>query len=308
MTKNIAILIPCYNEEITIGKVIQDFKKELPEAKIYVYDNNSTDNTSAIAQENGAIVYKEKRQGKGNVVQSMFRDIKADIYVMVDGDDTYPSKEVHKLIAPIENNTADMSIGDRHSNGSYEKENKRHFHGFGNALVKNIINKLFKEDLKDIMSGYRAFSEEFVKMIPILSNGFEVETELTIQALDKKFRIVEVPISYQDRPEGSYSKLNTYLDGIRVLHIILMLMKDYRPLQFFTIVFMFLFLLSLSIGLPVIIEFINTSFITKIPSAILSVGIMIISILFLLIGIILDTSARNQKENFQILRKTLSKR
>lgn len=210
--EKIAVLIPCYNEEITIEKVIKDFRKELPNADIYVYDNNSKDKTTEIAKENGAIVKHEYRQGKGNVVRSMFRDIEADIYVMVDGDDTYPAEEVHKLIAPIKSGEADMVIGDRLSNGTYQNENKRHFHEFGNNLVKNSINKLFKSKLRDIMTGYRVFNKFFVKNMPVMSPGFEIETEMTLHALDKRFLIKEIPIIYRDRPEGSiYYKFNNFI-------------------------------------------------------------------------------------------------
>ena len=204
-----AVLIPCYNEELTIEKVIKDFKKELPDADIYVYDNNCKDRTAEIAKENGAIVRHEYRQGKGNVVRSMFRDIDADIYVMVDGDDTYPAEEVHKLIKPVAEGRADMVIGDRLTNGTYQKENKRHFHEFGNNLVRKSINVLFHTKLKDIMTGYRVFNKTFVKNMPVMSPKFEIETEMSLHALDKKFIIEEIPIIYRDRPEGSTSKLNT---------------------------------------------------------------------------------------------------
>ena len=296
----IAVLIPCYNEELTIGKVIQDFKKELPQADIYVYDNNSNDNTNSIAQSNGALTKKEYRQGKGSVVRSMFRDIDADIYIMIDGDDTYPVKFVHDLIQPIMQGVADIVIGDRHSNGSYKNENKRQMHNFGNNLVKYLINKLFNGNLKDIMSGYRVFNKKFVKNMPITSKGFEIETEITLHALDKDFLIKEIPIQYKDRPQGSFSKLNTYSDGIRVLKTILWVFKDYKPLKFFTILFSLFFILSLIIGSTVIIEFINTSYITKIPSALLSVGLMLISILALFSGFILDTIVKHCKEDYEI--------
>ena len=211
-----AVLIPCYNEELTIEKVIKDFRKELPDADIYVYNNNSKDKTAEIAKRNGAIVKDEYRQGKGNVVRSMFYDIDADIYVMVDGDDTYPAEFVHKLIEPVVNGEADMAIGDRLSNGTYQKENKRHFHEFGNNLVKKGINVLFKTNLKDIMTGYRVFNKKFVKNMPVMSPKFEIETEMSLYALDKKFIIKEIPIIYRDRPEGSESKLITVSDGMKV--------------------------------------------------------------------------------------------
>lgn len=296
----IAILIPCYNEELTIVKVINDYRKELPEATIYVYDNNSTDNTASIAKENGVIVKSETRQGKGNVVKSMFRDVDADVYVMIDGDDTYPAEFVHKIIEPVMSDEADIVIGDRHSNGTYKDENKRPLHNFGNNLVKNLINKLFAADLKDIMSGYRAFNKKFVKNIAINSNGFEIETEMTLHTLDKQFLIKEIPIEYRDRPEGSFSKLNTFSDGIRVLKTIFWVFKDYKPLAFFTILSFFFFVLSLLVGLPTIVEFINTSYVTKIPSAILSVGLMLISILSLFSGFILDTVVKQHRESYEL--------
>jgi len=297
---NIAILIPCYNEELTIAKVINDFKHELPEAKIYVYDNNSSDNTTLIAKEHGAIVRKEYRQGKGNVVRSMFRDIEADIYVMTDGDDTYPAEFVHDIIVPIINQEADMVIGDRHSNGTYKDENSRPLHNFGNSLVKNLINKLFNSDLKDIMSGYRAFNKKFVKNMPVASAGFEIETEMTLHALDKNFLLKEIPIEYRDRPEGSFSKLNTLSDGTRVLKTIFWVFKDYKPLTFFTMLSLIFFLLSLMVGIPVVAEFIETSFITKIPSAILSVGLMMVSVLSLFSGFILDTIVKQHRESYEL--------
>lgn len=299
-TQHIAVLIPCYNEALTIAKVIQDFKQELPEATIYVYDNNSSDDTAFIAKEHGAIVRKEYRQGKGNVVRSMFRDIDADIYIMIDGDDTYPAEFVHKIIAPIINQEADIVIGDRHSNGTYKDENTRPLHNFGNNLVKNLINKLFNSNLKDIMSGYRAFNKKFVKTMPINSRGFEIETEMTLHTLDKNFLLKEIPIEYRDRPEGSFSKLNTFSDGTRVLKTIFWVFKDYKPLSFFTILSLFFFILSLIVGIPVITEFINTSFITKIPSAILSVGLMLVSILSLFSGFVLDTIVKQHRENYEL--------
>jgi len=302
---DIAVLIPCYNEEKTIEKVVLDFKKELPDAKIYVFDNNSTDNTAKIVlklmkNHENIFLEKEYRQGKGNVIRSMFRKIDADIYVLVDGDDTYSANFVHKLIEPIVNKKADMVIGDRHSNGTYKQENKRPFHNFGNGLVRFLINKLFKNNLKDIMSGYRVFSKEFVKSMPVLSNGFEIETEITIHALDKKFLIQEIPIEYKDRPEGSYSKLNTFSDGTRVLKTILWLFKDYKPLTFFTVVALIFFILSLMVGLPVVYEFLETNYIKKLPSAVLAVGLMLISIISLFSGFILDTIVKQHKENFEL--------
>lgn len=301
MKEKIAILIPCYNEEKTIQKVILDFKKELPEAQIYVYNNNSTDKTLEIANSiDGVIVKNEYNQGKGNVIRRMFREIDADIYVMVDGDDTYPAEEVYKLIEPIIQGKADMTVGDRLSNGTYKNENKRKFHQFGNNLVKKTINLLFNNDLKDIMSGYRAFNKMFVKNIPILSPKFEVETELTLSALDKRFIIKEIPIIYRDRPEGSVSKLNTLQDGVKVVKTIVKMYKDYKPRKFFFIIAFILFLIGLIIGLPVIIEFAKTHYITKLPSAVLATGFMLIASVSLQSGIILDTIVKANKEKYEL--------
>ena len=296
----IAIVIPCYNEEQTIKKVINDFKSELPEANIYVYNNNSSDKTLEIAIENGAIVKNEYKQGKGNVVRSMFYDIDADIYVMVDGDDTYPAEEVHKLLKPVINGEADMCIGDRLSNGTYQKENKRHFHEFGNNIVKKSINMLFKTDLKDIMTGYRVFNKKFVKNMPVTSEKFEIETEMSLYALDKKYIIKEVPITYRDRPQGSTSKLNTVSDGIKVCKTIIKMFKNYKPLKFFTIVAIVLFLIGLIIGIPVIAEYFNTRYITKMPSAVLATGLMTLAVIIGQCGVILDTVAKNNKENYEL--------
>lgn len=296
----IAIVIPCYNEEQTIKKVINDFKNELPEANIYVYNNNSSDQTHEIAIENGAIVKNEYKQGKGNVVRSMFYDIDADIYVMVDGDDTYPAEEVHKLLKPVISGEADMCIGDRLSNGTYQKENKRHFHEFGNNIVKKSINMLFKTDLKDIMTGYRVFNKKFVKNMPVMSEKFEIETEMSLYALDKKYIIKEVPITYRDRPQGSTSKLNTVSDGIKVCKTIIKMFKNYKPLKFFTIVAIVLFLIGLIIGIPVIAEYFNTRYITKMPSAVLATGLMTLAVIIGQCGVILDTVAKNNKENYEL--------
>lgn len=296
----IAVLIPCYNEELTIKKVINDFKKVLPESDIYVYDNNSKDNTANIAKENGAIVVKEPRQGKGNVVRSMFKDIDADYYIMVDGDDTYPAEFSHELLKPIINGEADMTIGDRLSNGTYRSENKRAFHNFGNSLVKGLIGKLFKNDINDIMTGYRAFNRYFVKTIPILSTGFEIETEMSIHSLDKNFLLKEIPINYRDRPAGSSSKLNTYKDGLRVIKTILSLFKDYKPLEFFSIISLIILILGLIFGVPVIYEFVETKYITKIPSAILATGLIISSVIFLINGFILDTLVKQHKQDYEL--------
>ena len=296
----IAVLIPCYNEELTIEKVIKDFKKELPNADIYVYDNNSKDKTAEIAKKNGAIVKHEYRQGKGNVVRSMFRDVDADIYVMVDGDDTYPAEEVHKLIKPIVEGKADMVIGDRLTNGTYQKENKRHFHEFGNNLVRKSINILFKTNLKDIMTGYRVFNKIFVKNMPVMSPKFEIETEMSLHALDKKFIIEEIPIVYRDRPAGSVSKLNTVSDGIKVVETIIKMFKDFKPRQFFWVISLIFIILGLIVGIPVITEFIKTNYITKVPSAVLATGIMIFALITAQCGVILDTVVKQNRENYEL--------
>ena len=240
----IAILIPCYNEAKTIEKVIKDYHKVLPKADIYVYDNNSTDGTDEIAKKFGAIVKYEYRQGKGNVIRSMFKDIDADCYLMIDGDDTYPAENAKEMCNLILTKKADMVIGDRLSS-TYFSENKRAFHNIGNKLVRFLINKLFKNNIKDIMTGYRAFSYEFVKTFPVLSKGFEIETEMTIHALDKNFLLKEIRVDYRDRPEGSTSKLNTYSDGIKVLNTIARLFKEYKPNIFFGLLSLLFFLISL---------------------------------------------------------------
>lgn len=300
MTEKIAVLLPAYNEEVTIQKVIKDFQKVLPEADIYVYDNNSKDKTNELAREAGAIVQFEPRQGKGNVVRTMFREIDADYYIMVDADDTYPAEEVEKLLEPLRTGMADMTIGDRLSNGTYAKENKRGFHDFGNNLVKILINKLYQGNYNDIMTGYRGFNRLFVKTFPVLSPGFEIETELSIHSLDKRFKLVEVPITYQDRPEGSESKLNTFSDGYKVLKMIFNLFKDYKPLLFFSLVTGILFVLGLFIGFPVISEFAETGMIDKVPSAILATGLMILAALSFVSGFILDTIVRQNRMQYEL--------
>ena len=298
--EKIAILIPCYNESLTIKKVINDFKRELPEADIYVYDNNSTDNTYEIALNEGAIVKKEPRQGKGNVIRQMFFDIEADYYLMVDGDDSYPAENSKELITALREGRADMVIGDRLSNGTYFNENKRAFHDFGNNLVKNSINRLYQANIKDVMTGYRGFNRMFVKSFPVMSSGFQIETEFTIHALDKRFKLVEIPIDYRDRPEGSESKLDTYSDGFKVLLTILKMFKDYKPLLFFSIISFIFFLFGLIFGVPVINEFIHTGFITKVPSSILATGLMVFALLLLITGLILDTVVTNAKKEYEL--------
>ena len=298
--KKIAVLIPCYNEEQTIVKVVKDFKKELPDSIIYVYDNNSKDKTAIIAEQAGAIIKKEVRQGKGYVIQSMFREIEADYYVLVDGDDTYPANTVGGLISLAETKNADMVVGDRLSNGIYAKENKRGFHNFGNSLVKKMVNVFFRSNLKDIMSGYRVFSRNFVKNYPVLVGGFQLETDMTIFALDRKFVIGELPIEYRDRPAGSVSKLNTFSDGAKVITIIFNLFRYYRPFLYFSIIASLFILAGLIIGLPVVLEYIETSYILKIPSAILASGLIIIGLISFICGVILDAIRRMGREMFEL--------
>lgn len=298
--KKTVVLIPCYNEEKTIKKVVTDFKKELPDADIYVYDNNSKDETFNIATEAGAIVRKEFRQGKGFVVQRMFEEIDADFYLLVDGDDTYPAEDANKLINVACEYEVDMIVGDRLTNGTYAKENKRGFHDFGNSLVKNMVNILFKAKLSDIMSGYRIFSKRFVKNYPILVGGFQLETDMTIFALDKNFTIKEVPIIYRDRPNGSVSKLNTYSDGFKVIMVIFNLFRYYKPFVYFSLFALIFVIVGLIIGFPVVVEYLETSYITKVPSAILASGLMILGLISFVSGIILDAIKRLGREIFEL--------
>ena len=302
MSRKIAVLIPCYNEAEAIGKVIDDFKKELPAATIYVYDNNSTDNTYEIARQHGAVVKKELRQGKGSVVRRMFREIDADLYVMIDGDDTYIASDVHKLLKTQHEMNADMVVGDRLSAGRYDRQNRRMFHSFGNKLVTKLINTLYNANLGDIMSGYRVFTKEFVKNFPIHNDGFETETEMNMHALDKKFQIAEVPVGYKERMEGSESKLNTFKDGFSILKTIFWLFKDYKPLQFFSIIAAVFFSLSLAAGMPVVLEYFETHYVTHLPLAVLAVGLMLVAIVSLFVGFILDTVVRKHREIFELRR------
>ncbi|NMA51089.1 MAG: glycosyltransferase [Mollicutes bacterium] len=296
----IAVLIPCYNEAQTVAKVVKDYKKALPEATIYVYDNNSTDGTDKIAKKAGAVVRYEYRQGKGNVIRTMFREIDAEVYLMIDGDDTYPSENAREMCNLILEGKADMVIGDRLSS-TYFLENKRPFHNFGNVMVRFFINKLFKNKVKDIMTGYRAFNKEFVKGFPVISKGFEIETEMTIHAVDKNYHIVEVPVNYQDRPEGSESKLNTYKDGFKVLRTIGVLFKEYKPATFFNIVSFLILLISLFFGIPVVIEFYETGLVPRFPTLIVACILLIISIQLWIAGIILEVIAKKNKQQYEIL-------
>lgn len=297
--KKIAVLIPCYNESQTIGKVIDDFRQALPEAEIYVYDNNSTDGTGEIAKQKKAIVRKEYRQGKGNVIRSMFRDIEADCYLMIDGDDTYPAEHAQEMVKPVLEGRADMVIGDRLSS-TYFQENKRPFHNAGNRLVRWLINSLFKSKVLDIMTGYRAFSRPFVKNFPVLSHGFEIETEMTIFALDRNFKLVEIPVQYRDRPEGSVSKLNTTRDGIRVLKTIVTLFRDYRPYTFFSFVSIFFLLVSLAFFTPVFLEYFRTGLVPRFPTLVFAGMLLILAVLFWICGIILSVITKKHRQLFEL--------
>lgn len=299
MEKKIAVLIPCYNEALTIGKVVRDFHEALPEADIYVYDNNSTDGTDKIAAEAGAIVRYEYRQGKGHVIRSMFRDIDADCYLMVDGDDTYPAESARQMCDLVLTGKADMVIGDRLSS-TYFRENKRPFHNTGNRLVRFLINTLFHNDIKDIMTGYRAFSYLFVKGFPVLSNGFEVETEMTIHAVDKNFSLKEIPVQYRDRPEGSVSKLNTYMDGLIVLKTIASLFKEYKPLLFFSLIAVVFLITGLVIIIPAFDLYFKTGVVEKFPSLIVGCFAITIAILCFVAGLVLDVIAKKHKQVYEL--------
>lgn len=300
MADKVAVLIPCYNEAVTIGKVVDDFKRVLPDADIYVYDNNSKDDTAAIAEDHGAIVRTEPRQGKGNVVRQMFREIDADYYIMVDGDDTYPAEAAPRLLEPLMNDTADMTVGDRLSNGTYGEENDRAFHGFGNNLVRWLIKVIYGYAFDDVMTGYRAFNRIFVKTMPVLSEGFQIETELSIHAVDKRFRITDVPIDYRDRPEGSYSKLSTFGDGAKVLRAIASLFKDHKPMAFFGWLAFILIVLGLIAGIPVIAEYFQTGLVPRFPTAILAIALVICGALSFTAGIILDTVAKTGRKQWEL--------
>lgn len=295
----IAVLIPCYNEGRTIQKVVTDFRTALPEATIYVYDNNSTDNTAELAEAAGAVVRYEYQQGKGNVIRRMFRDVDAMCYIMTDGDDTYPADCARELADKVLNKHVDMVIGDRLSS-TYFEENKRPFHNWGNSIVRNTINRLFKSQIKDIMTGYRAFSYEFVKTFPVLSRGFEIETEMSIHAVDKNLYVENVVIDYRDRPEGSESKLNTYSDGIKVLRTILRLFKNYKPLQFFSILALALAVISIIFFLPVFIDFLRTGLVERMPTLVVSGFAMLAAIQSLFAGLILATMNQKNRHDFEM--------
>lgn len=293
------MLIPCYNESQTIGKVVNEYRTVLPEAEIYVYDNNSTDGTDEIARRAGAIVRYEPRQGKGNVIRSMFMDIDADVYIMIDGDDTYPAESAPEMVICIQRG-ADMVIGDRLSS-TYFRENKRAFHNSGNVLVRWLINKLFHSDVKDIMTGYRAFSKRFVKHFPVLSKGFEIETEMTIHALDKNFLLKEIPVKYRDRPNGSASKLNTFSDGYKILKTIILLFRDYRPLLFFSLFSVLFFIFGLGLFVPILMEYMDTGLVPRFPTLIVSGFIILFAMLLLFIGLILEVVVKKHRQMYELL-------
>ena len=304
MNHKITVLIPCYNESKTIAKVVGDFKKQLPEADIYVYDNNSTDNTADIARQAGAIVRYEQRQGKGNVVRRMLADIEADCYLLVDGDDTYPSDNAKEMCDIVLNEHYDMVIGDRLSS-TYFQENKRPFHDYGNRFVRYAINQIFHSDIKDIMTGYRALSRHLVMSVPLLSEGFEIETELTINVLDNQLRIKQIPVEYRDRPIGSTSKLSTFKDGIKIIATIFRLFRDYKPLVFFSWISSFLILASLLILLPVFIEYLQTGLVPRFPTLIVCGFIILFAILLWMCGLILQVLLIRHRQLCQLLNKKI---
>ncbi len=301
----IAVLIPCYNESVTIRKVVEDYKAALPEADIYVYDNNSTDGTDEIARRAGAIVRHERRQGKGNVIRAMFRDIEADCYLMIDGDDTYPAEDARQMVDLVLDRGVDMVIGDRLSS-TYFTENKRLFHNTGNRLVRGLINKLFRSNVRDIMTGYRAFGRLFVKSFPVLSKGFEIETEMTIHALDKNFLLEEIPITYRDRPQGSESKLNTVSDGMKVLKTIASLFREYRPFLFFSSVALSLWTVALVFFLPVLLEYFETGQVLKFPTVIVSGVVGIVGTLMWMCGIILEVVIKKHRQLYELMLNVMS--
>ena len=295
----IAVLIPCYNEAVTIKKVINDFQQVLPEATIYVYDNNSSDDTAKIAEAEGAVVRREYQQGKGNVIRRMFRDIDAQCYIMTDGDDTYPAEFAREMCDKVLERNVDMVVGDRLSS-TYFEENKRPFHNFGNSIVRASINTIFKSDIKDIMTGYRAFSYNFVKTFPVLSKGFEIETEMTIHTVDKNMLCENVIIEYRDRPEGSESKLSTYSDGFKVLMTIVRLFKNYKPFAFFSLIALVLFALSVGFFIPVLISFFQTGMVDKIPTVIVCGITMLAAIISFFSGLVLDTIKQKNRQDFEM--------
>lgn len=296
--EKIAVLIPCYNEEKTIKKVVRDWKKELPVATIYVYNNNSTDRTAEIAKEAGAVVRDEYQQGKGNVIRRMFREIDAQCYVMIDGDDTYPAEFGREMVDKVLERKVDMVVGDRLSS-TYFEENKRPFHNFGNSLVRGTINRLFRSNIRDIMTGYRAFSYQFVKTFPVLSKGFEIETEMSIHAVDKNMLVENVIIDYRDRPDGSESKLNTYSDGAKVLKTIMGLYKNYKPMQFFGLLAAILMIIALAMFMPVFVVYLKTGLVPNFPTLIVSGFIAMAALQSFFAGLVLSTIVQKDRQLFE---------
>lgn len=297
--KNIAVLIPCWNEANTIGKVVRDFKSVLPEATVYVYDNNSTDDTVAEAKAAGAVVRHERQQGKGNVIRRMFREVEADCYVMVDGDDTYPAEAAPRMVEAVRDEDIDMVVGDRLSS-TYFQQNKRPFHNSGNRLVRSLIHHLWHNPVKDIMTGYRAFSRRFVKLFPVMTGQFEVETEMTIHALDKRFSLCEIPVDYRDRPEGSVSKLNTFKDGWKVLRTIVTLYKEYCPMRFFGWVAVLLSVAGVALLLPVLVEYFRTGLVPRFPTLIVAGFLLLAALLSVAVGLCLDVIVTKDRKNFEL--------
>ena len=303
----IAVLIPCYNEEKTIEKVVRDARAALPDAAIYVYNNNSKDRTAQIAKEAGAIVRNEYMQGKGNVIRRMFREIDADCYIMVDGDDTYPMEDAPQMAELVLEKNSDMVVGDRLSS-TYFTENKRPFHNFGNSIVRSSINRLFGCEIKDIMTGYRAFSYDFAKTFPVLSTGFEIETEMTIHAVYNNMQIDNVVVGYRDRPEGSESKLNTFADGMRVIRTIINLYRNYKPMGFFGLLAALLALISVLFFIPVFRDYLHTGLVAKFPTLIVCGFVMMAAIQSFFAGLILSNLERNNRRDFEIQRNLLHQR
>ncbi|HIT67940.1 MAG TPA: glycosyltransferase [Candidatus Merdisoma merdipullorum] len=295
----VAVLVPCYNESMTVKKVVEDFRRVMPEAVVYVYDNNSTDGTGELAAEAGAVVRREYQQGKGNVIRRMFREIEAEVYLMVDGDDTYPAEAAPEMVRKVVEEQADMVVGDRLSS-TYYTENKRPFHNFGNSFVKNCINRFFDTNIQDIMTGYRAFSYQFVKTFPVLSRGFEIETEMSIHAADKHMQVDYVVIDYRDRVEGSVSKLNTFSDGLKVLSRILSLYKNYKPLAFFSLLSGILAVLAVIFLIPILVEYWETGLVPRFPTLIVCGFVLIAALQALFAGLVLQSMEQKNKQDFEI--------
>lgn len=295
----IAVLIPCYNEGKTVEKVVTDFKRVLPEAVVYVYDNNSTDNTAELARRAGAVVRHEYQQGKGNVIRRMFREIDAECYIMTDGDDTYPAEFAREMADKVLRKHVDMVVGDRLSS-TYFEENKRPFHNMGNSIVRKAINVLFKSEIKDIMTGYRAFSYQFVKSFPVLSKGFEIETEMSIHAIDKNMYIENVVIDYRDRPEGSESKLNTYSDGIKVLLTIFRLYRNYKPINFFSVIALLLTVIAAIFFVPILVTYARTGLVPDFPTLIVCGFVEMEALMSLFAGVILQSLRQKDRQQFEM--------